>query len=95
VADPSARVAKLSAERIWGCRVASIRQQVAQTWSSEHVQFAATGLLGNNLQAFLPDGDQVACDTLVDSVITDRDVWIEFVGWLNVPNHWIMPVDSN
>ncbi len=58
---------------VYAERVSRLRQQAAQSWSSEHVQFAATGLLGNNLQAFLPDGDQVACDTLVDSVITDRN----------------------
>jgi hypothetical protein len=58
---------------VYAHRVATGRQQGAQAWSSQNVQFAATGLLGNNLQAFLPDGDQVTCDTLVDSVVTDRD----------------------
>lgn len=58
---------------VYAHQVASIRQQAAQAWSGEHVQFAATGLLRHNLHALLPDGVQVTCDTFVDSVITDRD----------------------
>src|ERR1700691_2211339 len=37
------------------------------------VQFVATGLLGNDLQAFLPGGHPVGCGALRDSVITDRE----------------------
>lgn len=55
-------------------RVAFIRQQAAQAWSGDNVQFVAVGLTGSTLHAALPDATQVECDVYVDSILNDRGV---------------------
>jgi hypothetical protein len=52
-------------------RVASERQQAAQAWSGDSVQFAAVGITGSTLHIVFPDESQVECDAMVDSIRSD------------------------
>ena len=51
---------------------ANVRQSLAESWSSDAAQFTASGLSGENLAAFLPDGDSTSCDAFLDTVLTDK-----------------------
>jgi hypothetical protein len=52
-------------------RVATDRQLAAQSWSGDNVQFAAVGLTGSTLRTYLPEGDDVRCDAMLDAIRTD------------------------
>jgi hypothetical protein len=53
---------------------ATLRQNLAASWDSPSADFAAVGLRGENLVAFLPDGDNIECYAFLGSVLTDKPI---------------------
>jgi hypothetical protein len=58
-------------------RVAIAQERLAESWSSDSAHYSASGLYGQNLRIALPEGTQVECDAMVDSIKSDTKMVVE------------------
>jgi hypothetical protein len=58
-------------------RTASAQQRLAESWNSDSAHYSASGLYGQNLRIALPEGTQVECDAMVDSIKRDTKMVVE------------------
>jgi hypothetical protein len=72
-----AAVFVLSGGWLYESHQSATRQNLAVSWDSSSANFAAVGIRGENLVAFLPDADDIGCDVFLRSVTTDRKTVLE------------------
>jgi hypothetical protein len=58
-------------------RVATAQERLAESWNSDAAHYSASGLYGQNLHIALPEGTQVECDAMVDSIKRDTKMVVE------------------